>query len=438
MASTTNFNWSTPDDTSLVKDGAAAIRTLGQSIDTSMAELKGGTTGQVLSKTSNTDMDFTWVAADDSNAIQNAIVDAKGDLIAATANDTPARLAVGNNGETLVADSSTSTGLRYQAPKTQNAIYNSGFDIAQRGTSFTGLSGADYTLDRWNIWSTTGGQSNYASQQSAGNLSVSPNQAIRYCGRFGRTSGTTNTGGRQIFQTLETADSVRYAGQTVTFSFYARAGANYSASGNALDVYLTSGTGTDQIYYSFTGSATVANSTVTLTTSWQRFSITGTVATTATELAPRFIFTPTGTAGAADYFEITGVQLEVGSVATPYNRMSGTIQGELSACQRYYWRNTAPTATAISYAIGRTSTQADIVLTLPVTMRTNPTAVESSGTFDFTDPNVGAWNLTSFTFVHCSYQTAFIKGNTASGLTQGKIYELGIPTNGYLGFSAEL
>lgn len=67
MATTTAFGWATPDDTSLVKDGAAAIRTLGQSIDTSMSELKGGTTGQFLSKTSNTDMDFTWTAAGAKN-----------------------------------------------------------------------------------------------------------------------------------------------------------------------------------------------------------------------------------------------------------------------------------------------------------------------------------------------------------------------------------
>jgi len=64
MANTTNFNWETPDDTDLVKDGAAAIRTLGSSIDTSFVDLKGGTTGQILSKASNTDLDYTWIAND--------------------------------------------------------------------------------------------------------------------------------------------------------------------------------------------------------------------------------------------------------------------------------------------------------------------------------------------------------------------------------------
>lgn len=64
MATTTNFNWETPDDTDLVKDGAAAIRTLGSSIDTSFVDLKGGTTGQILSKASNTDLDYTWITND--------------------------------------------------------------------------------------------------------------------------------------------------------------------------------------------------------------------------------------------------------------------------------------------------------------------------------------------------------------------------------------
>lgn len=116
MPTTSNFGWTTPADTDLVKDGAAAIRTLGNGIDTSFLDLKGGTTDQVLAKNSNTDLDFKWVAQDDSNAIQNAIVDAKGDLISATAADTPARLAVGANGTVLTADSAESTGLKWATP----------------------------------------------------------------------------------------------------------------------------------------------------------------------------------------------------------------------------------------------------------------------------------------------------------------------------------
>jgi hypothetical protein len=113
MATSPNFGWLEPDNTDLVKNGALAIRTAVNAIDTSMAGLKGGTTGQVLSKTSNTDMAFTWVAQDDSNAIQNAIVDAKGDLIAASAADTPARLAVGANDLFLSAASGEATGLKW-------------------------------------------------------------------------------------------------------------------------------------------------------------------------------------------------------------------------------------------------------------------------------------------------------------------------------------
>ena len=113
---TTNFGWDIPQSTDLVKDGATAIAALGQDIDTAMVDLKGGTTGQVLAKASGSDLDFSWVAQDDSNAIQNAIVDAKGDLIGATANDTPARLAVGTNGQILTADSTAATGLAWTTP----------------------------------------------------------------------------------------------------------------------------------------------------------------------------------------------------------------------------------------------------------------------------------------------------------------------------------
>lgn len=146
MATTSAFGWSTPDDTALVKDGAAAIRTLGSSIDTSMAELKGGTTGQVLSKTSNTDMDFTWVAQDDSNAIQNALLTTTGDTIYASGASTPARLGIGSTGQVLTVAGGVPTW----------ATPGGALDIAQiatgtlsgSGVSLTSLSSYDTLLLR--------------------------------------------------------------------------------------------------------------------------------------------------------------------------------------------------------------------------------------------------------------------------------------------------
>lgn len=84
MATTTNFNWSTPDDTALVKDGAAAIRTLGSSIDTSFVDLKGGTTGQLLTKASNTDLDFTWTSVAAAGKLKQVVQTVKSDTFTST------------------------------------------------------------------------------------------------------------------------------------------------------------------------------------------------------------------------------------------------------------------------------------------------------------------------------------------------------------------
>jgi hypothetical protein len=115
MATTTpNFGWSVPTSSDLVKNGATAIETLGDSIDASLVDLKGGTTGQVLAKASGTDMDFSWVT--DATGIPATIFDAKGDIIAATADDTASRLAVGADGTVLTADSTEATGLKWATP----------------------------------------------------------------------------------------------------------------------------------------------------------------------------------------------------------------------------------------------------------------------------------------------------------------------------------
>lgn len=141
---TTNFGWDIPQSTDLVKDGATAIAALGQDIDTALVDLKGGTTGQVLAKASGTDLDFSWVAQDDSNAIQNAIVDAKGDLIAATAADTPARLAVGTNGQFLSADSTAATGLAWAtvSANSMTELASGTFSTGSSSVTLSSISGS--------------------------------------------------------------------------------------------------------------------------------------------------------------------------------------------------------------------------------------------------------------------------------------------------------
>ena len=133
MSNPTNpFSWQMPTPTDLVTDLPADFEVFGQAVATSLADLLGGTSGQVLSKNSNTDMDFVWVTSDDANAIQNSIVNAKGDIIGASANDTPAITSVGANGTTLVADSTAATGLKWgNANSVGCSIYNStNFSIA--------------------------------------------------------------------------------------------------------------------------------------------------------------------------------------------------------------------------------------------------------------------------------------------------------------------
>jgi hypothetical protein len=338
MATTTpNFGWQVPTSTDLVKDGAVAIETLGDAIDASLVDLKGGTTGQVLAKASNTDMDFVWSA--DAAGISPTIFAAKGDLLGASANDTPAVLSVGNNGETLVADSSTSTGLRWQGSTEagKNFVINGGMDIWQRGTSFATTSGNFYTADRW----ACGNNANSTVTRQAASLT-----GFQYCLRNARNSSSTSTTNLNMVTSFETVNVIPLQGKAVTLSFYARAGANYSGASNVLNVQLEQGTGTDQnLWTGMTGSSGAIISTATLTTSWQRFTYTGTINSASTALSMNLYYAPTGTAGAADYYEVTGVQLEIGSVATTFSRAGGNIQGELAACQRYYEQTFVTAAT---------------------------------------------------------------------------------------------
>lgn len=161
---TTNFGWTIPSDTDLVKDGAAAMRTLGNNIDTSMVDLKGGTTGQVLSKASGTDMDFTWIEQDDTTLSFNAQTGTTYTLVASdsaklvtlsnasgiTLTVPPSVFSAGNQihiqqigaGQVTLAQGSgvtiTSTGATSSAPKLR-AQYSAATIICTASNTFTVL-----------------------------------------------------------------------------------------------------------------------------------------------------------------------------------------------------------------------------------------------------------------------------------------------------------
>ena len=174
---TSNFNWQMPTPTDLVTDLPADFEVFGQAVDSSMADLLGGTTGQVLAKNSNTNMDFVWVTSDDANAIQNTIVDAKGDLIGATAADTPARLAVGTNGQVLTADSTAATGLAWATPSV------AGFTLIST-TTFSGVASQSFN----NVFTST-----YANYLITYNIVAADSAAARGVYLRYRASGTDTT-----------------------------------------------------------------------------------------------------------------------------------------------------------------------------------------------------------------------------------------------------
>jgi hypothetical protein len=267
--------------------------------------------------------------------------------------------------------------LRYTAGNPiPNPVINSAFQIWQRGTSVAVTSSA-YTADRWMGYRASAGGT--ISRQVTNDTTNLP--SIQYCARVQRNSGNTSTDYIAIVNSFETINSIPYAGKTVTLSFYARAGANYSSTSNLMQVILTTGTGTDQnALLSYTGGTNIVSQAATLTTTWQRFTYTAAVGSTATELGMYFYFSPTGTAGANDFFEITGVQIDVGSVALPFRTNGATLQGELAACQRYFWQIATGGDKAIGTGFYNSGTELDCVFPTPVPMRTAPTLTQTTGT----------------------------------------------------------
>lgn len=322
----------------------------------------------------------------------------------------------------------------------KNAVINGGFDIWARGTSYNLTTAQTYgCADRWSLSQDT------AAAATASQVTTSLPDGFRYAIKLQRNAGATSTGLIRLCQVLETNNSIPFAGKTATFSFYAKAGANYSGASNAFAGYFAYGTGTDQspsAYNSgsWTGQTTLATPVYTLTTSWQRFTTTITIPSTATQLGFLLDYTPVGTAGADDSVQVTGVQLELGSSATPFSRAGGTIQGELAACQRYYQRSSGNQYAVVGgWGSAVSTTAVRFAYPSKVTMRTAPTSVDY-GTLAVTpDATTSAIAVSSVTLATTMEPDTPILICALTGATQFRPYQLYFnATTSYVGVSAEL
>ena len=258
----------------------------------------------------------------------------------------------------------------------RNKIINGDMGIWQRGTSFAAAASIVYTADRWAFYRQALGVGATASQTQAASIIGGSSYGIR----AQRNSGNTSVDPLILSQCIETAIARRLQGQTVTLSYKQRTGGNISSA--TVAVYIYYGTGTDQGVNSaragsWTGQATLASSFPTGASGFTTQTFTTAIPSTATELMVSFVYTPTGTAGAADFFDITDVQLELGPVATPFEHRP--IGMELALCQRYYTKLGGDNANDIliqAYA-GSAGISNALTLTLPVSMRASPTAAKN-------------------------------------------------------------
>ena len=293
----------------------------------------------------------------------------------------------------------------------RNRIINGSMQVAQYGTSVAPtVSNFTYSMDRFFCAINSGTSGYTVTQLSQANTGLSGfYNALRYQ----RNSGQTNTTTMAFGQTIETANCYDLAGQTVTLSFWARAGSNFSAASSQITARIATGTGVDQgsagaYNGTWTGYAQT-NTVVTISTSWVRYSIAVTIPAGVNEIQILFYWAGVGTAGTNDYADFTGIQFEAGPVATPFERR---LYGqELALCQRYYQSLINPKLNGVA---GGSTAMNRMGCNLLQQMRTTPTAYTLTGTIPiFNGVTVGT--ITSISVTYYSIGTLEFDSTAATG-----------------------
>jgi hypothetical protein len=326
----------------------------------------------------------------------------------------------------------------------RNLIINGAMNVAQRGTSFTGITSTiAYRMDRWQVGFGAAG-SNYSITQSTD----APDN-FKYSIKWQRTASNAVTNSIWFSQAFESVNSKVVAGKTCTLSYYAKKGANYSATSSDIQVRIISGTGTDQsatsaITAGWTGYATPLSTTQVITSSWVRYTHTVTFASNINQISVNLASNSAGTAGADDSLQITGIQLEVGSQATPFEHRS--YGEELDLCYRYYVKYHAGGSGVFSrMALGymRSTTNLRALFTFPREMRTTPALDDdNAGNYHIEDASGNSdVDATVGSISQGGFQTCLVNFTTGS-LTDNQPAHVGVNNSTDalvgLGFDAEL
>lgn len=306
----------------------------------------------------------------------------------------------------------------------KNALINGNMDIWQRGTSFSPTSSPwIYTADRW-AGVTSTGTATYAQETT-----VVPSGS-RYSMKI--TAGATQI--PYLAQEIETMNVLPFAGQTVTVS--AQVAASTSIPMTMVVQYSTN---VDEPVINGQTTITATSGGTAIPTSTTFVTISGVYAIPSTAKSIRVYISPTSNMTSGQIIYIGKFQFELGSAVTAFARAGGTIQGELAACQRYYWR-AGGDATYQTYGGGNaySTTAAQIVVPNPVNMRVGPTSIDYA-TLALTDGST-APAVTVITIGQTGKNGLLLTVNVASGLTTNRYFALtsNNSLSGYLGFSAEL
>jgi hypothetical protein len=209
-----------------------------------------------------------------------------------------------------------------------NKVKNGNFTIWQRGSSFTNAVTAQgaYTADCWQAYRTTFAPGYTASLQAG---STSSGFAIL----MQRTNGDTSPAPLFIGTSFETINVQQWAGKTHNLSF--RAIANGAFNGQNITALVSFGTGTDgNASGGPTGTTSSASSSFAMTGAFQTFNFSFAIPAIATQMMITFSVSPTGTAGANDFFKLERVQLTEGASILPFEERDVGV--ELFLCKRYY------------------------------------------------------------------------------------------------------